>query len=91
MRDCLDGLSPVIDGLDGNKTWWYEAHYSNGWYESNVWRMDAYPFKNESNIRMRVAKEDRLAAIHRTFQEEVERRVRSGGQVILPELGLSTS
>jgi hypothetical protein len=76
----------VIDRLDGDSKWWYEAHYSNGWYEANVWRMDAYPYKNDSSIRLRVADEDRLSAIHRTFQEEVERLARNGGQVILPEL-----
>jgi hypothetical protein len=76
----------VIDGLDGEQNWWYEAHYSNGWYESNVWRMDAYPFKNGSRIRLRVEDEDRLAAVHRTFQDEVERLAANGGQVILPEL-----
>ena len=32
--------------------------------------------------------EDRLAAIHATFQDEVERLARNGGQVILPELAV---
>lgn len=76
----------VIDALDGDNKWWYEAHYSNGWFESNVWRMDMYPFKNQTTVRMRVAREDRLEAIHTSFREEVERLARNGGQVILPEL-----
>jgi hypothetical protein len=86
----------AIDRLDGVGTrprggqWWYEAHYSNGWYEANVWRMDAYPYKNGSQIRMRVASEERLAAVHRTFQEEVERLARNGGQVVIPRIDVQS-
>jgi hypothetical protein len=76
----------VVDALDGDGNWWYEAHYSNGWYEANVWRMDMYPYKNDSSIRLRVEKEDRLAKVHRSFQEEVERLARNGGQVVIPDL-----
>jgi hypothetical protein len=76
----------VIDSLDGDKKWWYEAHYSNGWFEPNVWRMDMYPYKNNTTVHMRVAREDRLESIHKSFQEEVERLARNDGQVILPDL-----
>jgi hypothetical protein len=76
----------VIDSLAGDDKWWYEAHYSNGWFESNVWRMDMYPYKNNTTVRMRIAREERLEAIHKTFQEEVERLARHGGQVIIPDL-----
>ena len=30
----------LIDAINGEPHWWYEAHYSRGWYESNVFRMD---------------------------------------------------
>ena len=80
----------VIDSLDGDPKWWYEAHYSNGWYESNVWRMDMYPYKNDTSVRMRVAREERLATIHRSFQDEVERLDQNGGEVIIPSLRISS-
>jgi hypothetical protein len=76
----------VIDALDGDNKWWYEAHYSNGWFEANVWRMDMYPYKNDTTVRMRPAREDRLEAIHNSFREELERLERNDGQVIIPEL-----
>ena len=76
----------VVDALEGDNKWWYEAHYSSGWFESNVWRMDTYPYKNDTTVRLRAASEDRLQAIHRSFQQEVERLARNGGQVIIPEL-----
>jgi hypothetical protein len=78
----------VIDALDGDYKWWYEAHYSNGWYEANVWRMDMYPYKNDTQVRMRVARQDRLAAIQRSFRDEVDRLARNGGQVIVPSLSV---
>jgi hypothetical protein len=76
----------VIDALGGDHKWWYEAHYSNGWFEPNVWRMDMYPYKNDTTVRLRVAREDRLEAIRRSFREEAERLARNGGQVIIPSL-----
>jgi hypothetical protein len=48
--------------------------------------MDMYPYKNESSIRLRVENEERQATVHRTFQEEVERLARNGGQVVIPDL-----
>jgi hypothetical protein len=76
----------VIDAINGQGGWWYEAHYSSGWYESNAFRMDMYPYKNDTQIRLYIEREQRLADIYRTFREEVARLARNDGRVIIPEL-----
>ena len=76
----------VIDSLGGEAGWWYQALYSGGWYESNAFRMDLYPCKPGTHIRLlREEREGRIEAIHRTFQEEMD-RLEGGGTVVLPEL-----
>ena len=42
----------VVDSINGQGDWWYRALYSGGWYESNVFRMDMYPYKDGTHIRM---------------------------------------
>jgi hypothetical protein len=78
----------VIDGIDGQGNWWHNTYYANGWPEPNVFRMDMYPYKNNSRITMERAGETRLEAIYTTFREEVERLERNGGQVIIPSLAI---
>jgi len=78
----------VIDRIDGKENWWYEAYYSAGWPESNVFRMDMYPFKNGTTFRLVSTSQERLANIYDSFREEVVRRDRNGGQVIIPELDI---
>jgi hypothetical protein len=76
----------VIDAINGQGGWWYEAHYSGGWSENNVFRMDMYPYKNGTQIRLYKEREEHLTNIYRTFQEEVARLAGNGGQVIIPEV-----
>ena len=76
----------VIDAINGQGGWWYDAHYSGGWSENNVFRMDMYPYKNGTQIRLYKEREERLTNIYRTFQEEVARLAGNGGQVIIPEV-----
>jgi hypothetical protein len=79
----------VIDAINGQSGWWYQAHYSNGWFEPNVFRMDMYPYKNDTRIQLyRERDEARLAAIYGTFEEEGRRLADNDGQVILPELAI---
>ena len=42
----------IIDEINGEPHWWYQAKYSAGWYESNVFRMDMYPYKDGTEIRL---------------------------------------
>jgi hypothetical protein len=76
----------VIDAINGRRGWWYEAHYSRGWYELNAFRMDMYPYKNGTQMRLYPEREGRLANIYRAFQEEVARLADNGGRIIVPEL-----
>jgi hypothetical protein len=76
----------VIDSINGQSGWWYKAHYSQGWYETNVFRMDMYPYKNGASMRLYKEDEEYLDKIYRAFEEEVLRLQRNGGQVIIPEL-----
>ena len=61
----------LIDAINGQRDWWYEAHYSGGWAESNAFRMDMYPYKNGSHIQLHLESRRRVDEIHREFQEEV--------------------
>jgi len=86
----LDGKmdTHIIDGINGKAYWWYEAKYSGGWYESNVFRMDMYPYKDGAEIRLNTHREEYIARICRTFGDEVVRRMRNGGEVIIPEVSI---
>jgi hypothetical protein len=80
----------VIDAINGERDWWYEAYYSSGWPEPNAFRMDMYPYKDNSWIRIHPEREQALTAIYRTFEEEVARLARNAGQVIIPDLRIQS-
>ncbi|MCG3221474.1 MAG: cytochrome b/b6 domain-containing protein, partial [Candidatus Heimdallarchaeota archaeon] len=42
----------VIDSLNGQTGWWYNAFYSGGWRETNAFRMDHYPWKNGTTLEI---------------------------------------
>jgi len=76
----------VIDSIDSMRGWWHNAHYSAGWFEPNVFRMDMYPYKNNMRILLQSEREQRVKAIHRTFQDEVKRLASSSGEIVIPEV-----
>jgi hypothetical protein len=76
----------VIDAINGQGGWWYQVYYSGGWSESNVFRMDMYPYKNRTELWLHTEREQRLENIYRTFREEVERLASNGGRVTIPEV-----
>jgi hypothetical protein len=80
----------VIDAINSTSDWWYDAYYSNGWPESNAFRMDMYPYKNNMSIVMETASESRLESIYRSFREEVARLAQNDGQVIIPDLAIKS-
>ena len=82
--DAMD--THVVDAINSKKGWWYQAHYSAGWFENNVFRMDMYPYKDGTTIRMSGENERRLVNVYRTFQEEVVRLESNGGNIIIPEV-----
>jgi len=76
----------VIDTINGIDRWWYDAHYSSGWFEDNAFRMDMYPYKNESEIVVYRVKQGLLDRIYESFREEIERLAANNGRVIVPSV-----
>jgi hypothetical protein len=74
----------VIDKLEGTRDWWYEIYYDAGWPETNFYRMDHYPWKDDSYLTFFETTPDRVASTHTFFMEEVERLEKNNGEVILP-------
>jgi hypothetical protein len=76
----------VIDTINGQTDWWYEAYYAAGWYEDNVFRMDSYPYKDGTQLRLFTARQDQLDLVYHSFAEEMERLERNDGQIIVPRV-----
>ncbi|MBN1192068.1 MAG: hypothetical protein JXA36_00020 [Coriobacteriia bacterium] len=76
----------VVDSIDGEPFWWYQAHYSSGWFETSAFRMDHYLWKDGTVLRVEHVSEERLAQLHSSFADEVARRASNGGEVIVPEV-----
>lgn len=72
----------VIDSINGESNWWYTVYYSGGWPERNVHRMDHYPYKDKMYIQ--ITRDDQIRRIYTTFREEVERKQKNNGNVIIP-------
>jgi hypothetical protein len=78
----------VIDSIDGISGWWYEAHYSGGWFENNAHRIDQYLVKDETFIRLYQERNSRLVTLFTEFRKEVERLEESDGIVIIPKVSI---
>jgi len=76
----------IIDSIDGEPHWWYEVRYSDGWFETNTFRMDMYPFKDDTDIRLFRESGEYIARICRTFGDEVRRLNKNDSRVIIPEV-----
>lgn len=74
----------VIDSLQGSSYWWYEIYYDGGWPESNYYRMDHYPWKDDADLTFFETNEKRVRDAHDFFEREVERLEKNGGKVVLP-------
>jgi hypothetical protein len=81
-----DLATNVIDSIDGMSDWWYDAYYSGGWPEPNAFRMDLYPYKDGTTLRLQHESPDRLRGIHDSFRQEVERRTLDRGGVVVPSV-----
>lgn len=79
----------VIDSLDGEANWWYMAYYSGGWPENNVFRMDHFPYKDKMYIRIESYDPKMLDSMYEVFREEVERRERNDGKIVIPKVIIS--
>jgi len=76
----------VVDSINGKPHWWYQAHYDGGWWEDNMFRMDHYPWKDGTALRLFQVERSRLEDIYRTFREEVARRNGNGRKLVVPSV-----
>ncbi len=76
----------VILSLNGLPGWWYDARYPGGEFERPAVRMDHFPVRDGMAIRLYLEAPERLAAIERSFRDEVVRRAANAGRVVVPEV-----
>ena len=80
----------VIDAINGQASWWYQAYYAAGWPEPSVFRMDMYPHKDGTRLRLIRRRPEHVAQFMATFEAEVARLARHDGQVVVPELKIDS-
>ncbi len=80
----------TITSLNGIDNWWYRAHYSGGWPENNVFRMDLYPWRNGTTLEFYRASRDFINRVHETFVEEIVRFNSNNGSVVIDEVIIQT-
>jgi hypothetical protein len=78
----------VIDSINGKQNWWYQVHYDGGWLESNVFRMDHYPVKDQMYIRIFQTSSSEMNAIFEGFRNQIVRN-RVDKKLIIPEVIIS--
>ena len=76
----------VIESIGGQPHWWYDAYYAAGWQENSVLRMDLYPWKDGTTLKVQPVTESYMSRIHSTFEQEVQRLAANDGQVVIPEV-----
>jgi hypothetical protein len=76
----------VIDSLNGETGWWHDAYYSSGWSETNVFRMDMYPYKDGTTFRLIDRNPTEIEEIYQTFRDEVARLEMNKGEIIIPQV-----
>jgi hypothetical protein len=74
----------VINSINGKENWWYRAYYSGGWLESNAFRMDHYPYKDNSTIILYQESKSVLNDIFDKFAREVRRVDSNDGKIVIP-------
>jgi hypothetical protein len=80
----------IIESINGEIKWWYYAYYSSGWVETNVFRMDMYPYKDGTTFRLIDRDPAKIEEIYQTFRDEVARLERNNGTVVIPEVTISS-
>ena len=76
----------IIDSINNQINWWYEAYYDGGWSENNVYRLDHYPYKQKMFIKLHHASSDRINDIYNTFKNEISRNNENLNKIIIPEV-----
>ena len=78
----------IIDSINGEPYWWYQAYYLGGWSEGNVFRPDHYPWKDGTTLTFYKESSERLESIYLVWKEEVERRQDNGGKLVIPNVSI---
>jgi hypothetical protein len=76
----------IIDSLNGEENWWYRAYYHMGWGENNAFRMDHFPYKDRMTVNIDPVNENYLDEVYTVFRDEVRRRNKNDGRIIIPEV-----
>ena len=76
----------VIDTLNGRQHWWYRAFYDGGWLESNVFRMDLFPYKDRMQVRLITQNNRRVGELYELFRGEIKENRRNRDSVIVGEV-----
>lgn len=76
----------IIDSINDMKNWWHIAYYDGGWPERNVFRMDHYPYKDKMYISISEFEKSQLEEYYEVFREEIVRKEKNGGKIIIPEI-----
>jgi hypothetical protein len=74
----------IIDSINGEPYWWYEAFYDGGWRETNVFRPDHYPWKDGTTLTFFRTNRERLEAIYSVWKTEIRRLNTNGGKIVIP-------
>jgi hypothetical protein len=77
----------VIDTINGQNDWWYTAFYSGGWSERIAFRMDMFPYKDGTEIRL--FRDQNVDAIYTSFREEFNRLEANDGRIMIPEVRIT--
>lgn len=81
----------VIDSLNDQTNWWYRAHYNGGWTESNIFRMDHFPYKDKMAIRVYQDSEKAIQDRYLVFTKEIQQKRENNNSVIVPEVTIVDS
>ena len=76
----------VIDSINNQANWWYNAFYDGGWPECNAYRMDHYPYKDKMFIRVHRENEKTIDDKYQVFREEIAHLENNNGVVIIPKV-----
>jgi hypothetical protein len=83
----------VIESINDVEHWWYYAIYSGGWRESNVFRMDHYPYKDKMFIKLfQVSYANPeiiplgLKEMYTVFSEEIRRKNQNQGKTTISQV-----
>ena len=77
----------IIDSIDQETDWWYQVYYSGGWTESNVFRPDHYPWKDQTTLTFYKETRNKITRIYAAWEEEVTRK-NNNQTIIIPEVDI---